>query len=307
MARFTLRQLEYFRAIALTGSISAAAAQELVSRSAMASALGELEKALDVELVIRRKAQGITLTEAGQEVLDLATDLLQQAEELAGSVHQGRLSGTLAVGCFSSIAPTFLPVMMDTFGREHPDVHFRTYAESEDLLLKRLRTGEIDVAVSYNLHDDPTLESVELYRTRMHIILAADDPLAAAQVVPAGELVSKRLILLDTPPSPQYVIGYFKDQGLSPRMGEMFASFELIRSMVARGMGYSLFIQEPAGGLSYEGIPVASRPLDPLPRVERVSIGWPAGRRLSTKVRAFVLAAKSAAHTYRPPDLYEQL
>lgn len=69
-------------------------------------------------------------------------------------------------------------------------------------------------------------------------------------------------------------------------------------------MGYSLFIQEPAGGLSYEGLPVVSRPLDPPPQAERVSIAWPAGRRPSAKVRAFVLAAKAAAPHYRPPDLY---
>lgn len=303
MTRFTLRQLEYFRAIARTGSISAAAAQEMVSRSAMASALGELEKALDAELVIRRKAQGIVLTEAGQEVLEQAATLLRQAEELEGAVDPERLRGTLTVGCFSSIAPTFLPAMMDTFTRTHLDVHFRAFAEPEDLLLKRLRAGEIDVAVSYNLHEDPTLESVELYRTRMHVILAADDPLAAEPTVPAAALLSRRLILLDTPPSPQYVMEYFTSQGRTPSAEEMFSSFELIRSLVARGMGYSLFIQEPAGGLSYEGLPVASRPLDPPPRAERVSIAWLAGRRPSAKVRAFVMAAKAAAPSYRPPDL----
>ncbi|ALU39038.1 hypothetical protein AS188_03945 [Kocuria flava] len=304
MTRFTLRQLEYFRAIARTGSISAAAAQEMTSRSAMASALGELEKSLDAELVIRRKAQGIVLTEAGQEVLELASNLLHQAEELEGAVHPERLRGTVSVGCFSSLAPTFLPVMMDTFARAHPDVQFRAHAEPEDLLLKRLRAGEIDVAVSYNLHEDPTLESVELYRTRMHVILAADDPLAAEPTVPAAALMSRRLILLDTPPSPQYVMEYFTGQGLSPRAEEMFSIFELLRSLVARGMGYSLFIQEPAGGLSYEGLPLASRPLDPPPWTERVSIALPARRRPSGTARAFVLAAKAAAPSYSPPDPY---
>ncbi|VEI51288.1 LysR substrate-binding domain-containing protein [Kocuria rosea] len=304
MARFTLRQLEHFRAIARTGSISAAAAQEMVSRSAMASALGELEKALDAELVIRRKSQGIVLTEAGQEVLELASALLHRAEELEGAVHPEHLRGTLSVGCFSSLAPTFLPVMMDTFARAHPDVQFRAHAEPEDLLLKRLRAGEIDVAVSYNLHMDPTFHSAELYRTRMHVILAADDSLAHGPTVSAPALLPKRLILLDTPPSPQYVTAYFQGQGLTPHIGDTFSSFELIRSMVARGMGYSLFIQEPVGGLSYEGLPVVSRPLDPAPRAERVSIVWVAGRRPSAKVRAFVLAAKTAAPKFKPIDLY---
>ena len=81
MARLTLQQPECFRAIARTGNISAAV-QKMVSRSAMASALGDLEKALDAELVIGRKAQGIVVTGPGQQRVG------RRPERLADEVHQ---------------------------------------------------------------------------------------------------------------------------------------------------------------------------------------------------------------------------
>jgi hypothetical protein len=48
VAAYTLRQLEYFVAVAESGSITGAAAQVHLSQSAMSTALADLERALDV-------------------------------------------------------------------------------------------------------------------------------------------------------------------------------------------------------------------------------------------------------------------
>lgn len=106
-----------------------------------------------------------------------------------------------------------------------------------------MRSAEIDVAVSDNLHEDPTLESLELYCTRMHVLLTADDLLDHLPTVPATALLPQRLILLDTPPSPQHIMEYSMNQGVTPSTGDMFSRCELIRSLVARGLGYFLFIR----------------------------------------------------------------
>ena len=61
MIDFTVRQLEYFRTVALQGSVSAAA-KEQVSRSALAAAISDLERALGRRLFTRQKAKGMALT-----------------------------------------------------------------------------------------------------------------------------------------------------------------------------------------------------------------------------------------------------
>lgn len=60
------RQLEYLVAVAETGGITAAAALCHVSQSAVSLAIGELERALDVRLVLRGSRRGTRLTAAGQ-------------------------------------------------------------------------------------------------------------------------------------------------------------------------------------------------------------------------------------------------
>jgi len=78
---YSLRQLAYFVAVAEAGTLAGASATLHVSASALSLALDELERALDAQLTVRRRAHGIRLTPAGQETLRRARRLLREAEE----------------------------------------------------------------------------------------------------------------------------------------------------------------------------------------------------------------------------------
>ncbi len=77
-----MRQLAAFVAVAETGTISAAAERLHLSPSALSAALTELERALKVQLCVRRRSFGIQLTRTGESVLVRARALLQEAGEL---------------------------------------------------------------------------------------------------------------------------------------------------------------------------------------------------------------------------------
>lgn len=64
-----MRQLAAFVAVAETGTISAAAERLHLSPSALSAALTELERALKVQLCVRRRSFGIQLTRTGEAVL----------------------------------------------------------------------------------------------------------------------------------------------------------------------------------------------------------------------------------------------
>ncbi|RNL87466.1 LysR substrate-binding domain-containing protein [Halostreptopolyspora alba] len=304
MSNFTLRQLSYFCSIASTGSISAAAEREHVSRSAMTAALDELERALRTQLCSRHRSSGVVLTPAGDRVFEHAISLLREADDLEATADGQRLSGTITVGCFPSLAPTILPTMFTLFERLHPEVTVDPTAADQETLLQRLRSGAIELAVMYNMHLDHAFETVRLYDTAMHVILSAEHPLAGGRTVSAAALESEPMILLEVPPSAEDVLSYFKAQGLSPNVRLRTSHFELVRSLVAQGLGYSLFIQRPRIHQSYEGLPLVARALDPRPHLERVSVVWPAGRRLSSKARRFVELAREHAGSYAPEPLY---
>src|SRR5690625_5548304 len=79
----TLRQLQYFVAVAETQSITKAADRSHVSQAAVSLAITDLEKSLGVTLTIRRRAKGVALTAEGRAILTDARVMLDQAKELA--------------------------------------------------------------------------------------------------------------------------------------------------------------------------------------------------------------------------------
>src|SRR3954467_14636339 len=78
----TLRQMEYFVAVAEKGSIAAAAAELPISESAVSVAISELESIVGVRLLHRMRAKGVTLTAAGTALLPELRSLVVRAREL---------------------------------------------------------------------------------------------------------------------------------------------------------------------------------------------------------------------------------
>ncbi|MCC9173453.1 LysR substrate-binding domain-containing protein [Arthrobacter sp. zg-Y179] len=134
----------------------------------------------------------------------------------------------------------------------------------------------------------------------MHAILAPEHPLASQPSVSAADLAAEPLLLMDVPPSADDILGYFSSPGLSPRIGLRSQQFEFIRSLVARGAGYSLLIQRPRTSTSYEGLPVVALRVVPAPPLERAEIAWSSRRRLSRRSRAFIDLVRSRAADLAP-------
>ena len=76
-----LVQLGYLRAVARTGSITAAAATLSVAPQTVSGQLGVLEDKLGV-ILLERVGRGVRFTDAGRLVLDYAIDMLSRGEDL---------------------------------------------------------------------------------------------------------------------------------------------------------------------------------------------------------------------------------
>ena len=74
-----LRQLEYFREIASTGSINEAARHLNMSQPPLSYQIRQLENELNVKL-FDRTSKGVTLTEAGKLLYDRSGNLLEKTD-----------------------------------------------------------------------------------------------------------------------------------------------------------------------------------------------------------------------------------
>jgi DNA-binding transcriptional LysR family regulator len=261
--RYSLRQLEYLIAAANAASIAGAAMALNVSQPSVSAAIAKLEEQLGTQLLIRHHAQGVSLSPAGSRLVAAARNLLTHAEELqrqAGAAGQ-EIAGTLQIASFVTIAAAYLPAVIAQVPALHPRVTIALQEGTQDELIEGLRGGRHELAVLYDVDLPEDLAATPLAAFEPYALLPARHPLARRRKVSLGALANEPLILLDVPPSRQYFLGLFHAEGLEPKIGFSSPSLELVRGLVGRGLGYSVLVTRPHGDRTYEGEPVAVRPL----------------------------------------------
>jgi DNA-binding transcriptional LysR family regulator len=117
----TLRQLEIFRAIALTRSTTAAAQSVPLSQSAASTALGEFERSLGARL-FDRVGKRLLLNDNGRALLPLALGVLDGAQhiERAFAVGGVNLAADLHLYASTTIGNYILPRLLSSFRRLVP-------------------------------------------------------------------------------------------------------------------------------------------------------------------------------------------
>lgn len=300
MIEYSLRNLECFVAAADAGTISGAAAATGTSASAVAAGIAELEKRLGVQLLIRQQAKGVFLTGAGSRLLPDARFLLAQATDLASSARREGTepAGHLAIGCYTTLAPFFVPPLLDDFVRRHPRVTVDIVDGSQDEMHDRLLSGRVEAAILYDHGLGPHLTYTVVRRCRPHLIFGASHPLANRASVKLSEVADEPLIAFDVPPSLQNSEEVLRAAGHEPNVAYRASNIELVRSLVGRGLGYAVLVQPWPTNVSYEGEPVVPCAISDDIDEYRVVLAFPDGARVTS--RAAALAKFCVEHFSSP-------
>ncbi|WP_033290723.1 LysR family transcriptional regulator [Amycolatopsis jejuensis] len=289
MSGFTLRQLEYFVTVADRGTLAAAGAHHHISQSAVSLAVTELERALGVQLLMRRKARGIELTHAARQVLPEIRSLLAHAGEVRSSArsHGQSVSGDLVVGCFPTLTPFLLPEILRHFPADHPGVTVQLLEGTMAEMQARLRDGTCEVALIYRLGIATDITTHLLYPVRPYVLLAADHRLAGPGPISLAELRGEPMVMLDMPPSADLFREVLAAGGVDPDVRFTTTHFESVRSLVASGAGYSLLLQRPAQTSTYAGPPLVYREIIEEVRTVDVVLAHARDARLTRRAHAF--------------------
>lgn len=141
-------------------------------------------------------------------------------------------------------------------------------------LAQLVRDGSLDMLIAYELALPADLPRRQLFLAQPMVALAGDHRLADRQRIEASELAEEPLVLFDQPPSGQSTLTQLRRLGLSPRIAHRTADFELMRSLVARGIGFSIQYLPAPVPLSREGLPIVTVPLARDAVVEPVVLAW---------------------------------
>lgn len=293
---FTLRQLQYFLAVAENGSISGAAHHLAISQSTITEAMKELEQDLGVTL-FERQARGMTITHKGQQFLRHATKVLADVADArrALAAEPAPLSGRLQLGVTSLVAGYVLSDLLARFRRAYPAVSVAAVEDGADYLEHLLVNGELDVAVQVLQAEpaDSALKTETLESSDYRLWLPIGHALAESPAVALVEIAEEPLIALAIDDVEATVRGIWRKLRLRPRIAFRTRSVEAVRSLVATGAGVALLPDLVYRPWSLEGDRIEARSIvEPLPTVE-VGIAWRHGSPLSPAAQNFIAIARA--------------
>ncbi|WP_427005235.1 LysR family transcriptional regulator [Pseudarthrobacter sp. H2] len=291
MSELTLRQLEYFVHVLETGSVTAAARSAQVSQAAVSMAIAQLEHALRTPLLIRKRSKGVAATPAGMELASRARQVLGLVGEMEGAVtgQDDLMRGVLRVGCMSALSPRLLPGLVSDFAERFPGVEVSFQEGAAGELQQQMIGGRLDLCLVYRRQTVPGVDLFTLAEVRTRLMLSADHPLAGRESVFLREVESEWAILLDVPPSMERAVAMMAGVGVEPRLRWCSSNAETIRSLVARGMGYSLTNTRPENEFGPADTSVVYRRIaDELPQNAIMAV-VPEGIRPSRRVREAIL------------------
>jgi DNA-binding transcriptional LysR family regulator len=287
---FTLRQIRYFIAVAESGTLSAAAEVLFVSQPALSSAITELESALGVQLCVRQKSRGVTLTPNGQAFYLRARQLIRSVDELAWSTRStgGALRGPLTIGSYLSLAPDVIPHFLTEFPKSQPGLSLDYREGDTDELERMLLKGEVDLAILYDFDLDPRIKRKKLVEKTPRLVLPRDHRLRDATQVDLRDIQEEPFIQIVTSPAVNHTSSIFAEAGITPVVAYHATNAELADQMVAKGLGYTILLNFPQRQGAFRELGLISKAITPSPPTVNVVVAWPSTIELNARALAFI-------------------
>lgn len=233
-----LTHLRYFKTIAEHGSMTAAAKAMNVSQPTITVAVKNLERELGTTLLLRNR-DGVTLTEAGQELVRHATEVFEVLSRAERTIHglQNEDTGRFVVGCHESLGAYFLPEMMARFLDDWPQIEVSlknaTSASVRDAVIAR----SVDFGLVVNAESHPELVMLELFHDAVDVFVAAH---LLERGSPREVLMSRPLVFVPRVGQCWTIINRLKDQGICPSRMLQCGDWELTKSLALAGVGVAL-------------------------------------------------------------------
>lgn len=301
----TLLQLRYFVEAATCLSMTRAAHRLLIAQSAVSAAVAQLENQVGAQLFVRQRARGLVLTPAGEQLLGdaraLLTDLDQALDAARGMDDQVR--GTIRIACFVTVAPFVLSEVLGLLEDVHPHLDVEAVEVDADGAHEALRSGQVELVMSYDFGYPAGVRRETVATVAPHVVLPAGHPLARRPRIPLRELTQDRLILLDLPHSREYFLGILASAGVDPVIRHRSYGYETVRSLVAKGHGYSILNMRPRHDQTYDGRSVVTRAIaDDVPALPFV-IASSASVRTTARARAVSDAVRTVVRDLLAPQV----
>jgi LysR family transcriptional regulator, hydrogen peroxide-inducible genes activator len=194
--RPSIRQLEYFVAVARASNFRKAAEKLGLSQPALTQQIADLEKLLDLQLFDRSRA-GTLLSPAGRNLLPLAREILDQfhlLEDLSTLSRSTGLVGTFHLGVAPTIAPTLLPKVIPVLYERYRELKLHVTEHMPGMLEAGLDAGEFDLILTVLPMQSGRHRIRPLFSERLKLVMHVEHPLARKSSLRGRDLHQQDII-----------------------------------------------------------------------------------------------------------------
>ncbi|MFI6286965.1 LysR family transcriptional regulator [Streptomyces sp. NPDC051018] len=265
------RHLRVLRAVATTGSFSAAARALGCTQPAVSQQMKALEASAGTPLLIRTGRE-MRLTQAGEALVRHASGILAgltAAEEEVAAIA-GLRAGRVRLVSFPSGSSTLVPTALAALRAAHPGTRVSLVESEPPRSVEMLRDGDCDVALAFRYTgaerdaewDDLIVRP--LLTDRLVGLVPEQHPLAESGTVSIGDLADEPWIA-GCPRCRRRLVEVCEAAGFTPRIDFATDDYPAVIGLVAAGLGVAVLPE-----LALESVrPKATRTVVVEPRVTR--------------------------------------
>ena len=237
-----LRQLEIIRAIADSGSFTAAGAKLHVSQSAISRQILLLEEELG-EPVFHRIGRRIRITPAGESLLQLSHRVFQDLQDTVSAISdkQESLKGTMRLVGGMTVCLYVFPALLAELRRIHPHLDMKITVGSGERSIAMLRSGAGDLGLITLPVEATDLVSLPVLEEELLLVTYPSHPLAKKKIITPADLNRQHFILFETGSITRKLVEeFFSSERIKPEIVMETENVEIIKAMVRHGLGISI-------------------------------------------------------------------
>ncbi|MFG2645760.1 LysR family transcriptional regulator [Streptomyces sp. NPDC048370] len=263
------RHLRVLRAVAATGSFSAAARELGCTQPAVSQQMKALETSAGTPLLIRTGRE-MRLTQAGEALVRHASGILAgltAAEEEVAAIA-GLRAGRVRLVSFPSGSSTLVPTALAALRAAHPGTRVSLVEAEPPRSIEMLREGDCDVALAFRYGagqaewDDLIVRP--LLADRLVGLVPDGHRLADAESVGIAELAEESWIA-GCPRCRRQLVDVCEEAGFTPRIDFATDDYPAVVGLVGAGLGVAVLPE-----LAIESVrPKGARTVVVEPAVER--------------------------------------
>lgn len=242
--QITIRQIEYFLAVAEHLHFKKAAQSLYISQPGLSRQIQQLESELGFELFIRDN-RNVALTKAGQY---LQREWQGYLNQLHHSIDHGRLldqgiTGNLRFGYVGSAMQNAIPELLLKIRNEYPKIIFDLKEMNNASQISSLQNDDIDLAFIRTNSVPQGLLIQPFFEDSFSLVVPQDHPIDCTNFKSLDQLKEDQFILFESSYSESYyksVMKLFEEASFAPNISHSAVHASTIYRLIELGFGVSI-------------------------------------------------------------------